>query len=117
MLCASAISFQLTSSVAAAVVPVVLQVFGRVWDSSLVKERERLSKLCKLWEGYLEPNVLARIRARMTTNSTDQKAPAAVPVLQQPRPAQQQQSAPPQRMQPQPVLRKKIRIPGQPIRE
>lgn len=76
-----------------------LQVFGRVWDSTISSGRERLTKLCKLWDGFLAADVLARVRARMTTNSTGQQAPAAVPVLQQPRPQPQQASAPPQHMQ------------------
>lgn len=65
----------------------------------MAKERERLSKLCKLWDGYLAPDVLARVRARMTASTTGQQAPAPVTVLQQPHPVLQQQ-APPQHMQP-----------------
>lgn len=75
-------------------------VFGRVWDSTMAKERERLSKLCKLWDGYLAPDVLARVRARMTASTTGQQAPAPVTVLQQPHPVLQQHAPPPQHMQP-----------------
>lgn len=65
------------------------QVFGRVWDSTLPSHREPLSKLVKLWNGHLAPDVLARLQARMAAGQ--QQAPAAPPVLQQSRPQQQQQ--------------------------
>ena len=78
------------------------QVFGRVWDSTLPSHREPLSKLVKLWNGHLAPDVLARLQARMAAGQ--QQAPAAPPVLQQSRPQQQQHAQPlPLPIQQQPV--------------
>lgn len=88
-----------------------LQVFGRVWDSTLPPQRASLSKLVKLWNGYLAPDVLARLQARMAASSTGQQAPAAVPVLQQAHPQQQQRV---QQPQPAPAQQQPVLQPAQP---